>query len=252
MKEHNTKSEEHIIPESLGCPSNAILRNGEVCEKCNKWLGRRIDIHIKDAFDIITFQHNITRKKGKSPVIRSRGNLRAEYINGKPNYYINTGVKAVNDSMGNILAGFNKGKSRHINASFDRNGQNVTVKFSVNIGDNIGFVRGLFKIALGALALQMGVETAIDSSYNSVRNFILKGQPILRCISTKEEKLVVENRIFPLWERDGFYLVAFRLFGIDFLCDLSPNQEALKDLIPKFHEVYGQKGWTYYPIDSCT
>lgn len=32
-------AEEHIIPESIGCPEKLVFTNGEVCKKCNNKLG---------------------------------------------------------------------------------------------------------------------------------------------------------------------------------------------------------------------
>jgi len=36
--EHTDRSVEHIVPESLGCPRELVLRNGEVCDVCNSRL----------------------------------------------------------------------------------------------------------------------------------------------------------------------------------------------------------------------
>jgi hypothetical protein len=146
-KEHTGKIPEHIIPESLGCPTNAILHNGEVCTICNLALGHKVDVHLKDAFDFLIFLHGIPRKKGKLPIIASRGNCRAEYINGGPYYFFNNSPKNVIASDGKVLPALKMNNSRHIKSKVQIKGDKGTVNFSINIGDNIGFVQAIFKIA---------------------------------------------------------------------------------------------------------
>ena len=247
-KAHKLPSIEHVIPESIGCPSDAILQNGQVCEKCNKLLGKKLDLHVKDAFDILAFEYNIKRKKGKSAIISSRGNLRAEYAKGKANIYINNSNAPIVDNGGQRLPAYNKSNPRHIDAKFSRNGNEISLNFSVIFGDSPKFIRGIFKIALAAFALEKGSAFALDSQYDDLRKYINEGFPIYQCICIKEKNSPIQNSILHFWEKDGLFLVPIRLFGIDFLCDISPKQQILPIVLDAFYGSYGKNGWTCLPV----
>jgi hypothetical protein len=88
------------------------------------------------------------------------------------------------------------------------------------------------------------------AKYDNVRNFIFTKTPILRCICVKDEKSVVENRLWPLWEKNGDYVSSFRLFGLDFICDLSKDQREYQQIFKQFKNVLPENGWTHYPCDN--
>jgi hypothetical protein len=250
LKQHNSKSIEHVIPEAIGCPENAILQNGEVCSKCNNELGHNIDMHLKDAFDFLLFNCNISRKKHRFPVVASRGNLFAEYINGKPNVYFNTGNKSVLTGSQKKLVAYNPSNKRHVKIDYYRNGNEINFNFSVTIGEDIRFTRAIFKIALGSLTLQKGIDETLNQEYNNIRSFILTGSPVLYCIATSDEKPIVQNILYPLWEKEHHFIVPIRLLGMDFLCDISQGQLLYPEIFNQFKKFKGNTGWTYYPIKS--
>jgi hypothetical protein len=249
-QEHDTTSEEHVIPESIGCPKDAILRKGEVCKKCNNDLGLKVDVHVKDAFDLLAFHYGVPRKGGKPPVVMSRGNVMAEYIDGKPNFYLNNSNREFTTESGKVISRYNKSKKRHIEVDIKYGAKEANVHFSANVGDNIGFVRGIFKIALGTLVLRKGSQCALHPKYDTVRDFINTGTPIMKCICTRDVKQPTENRLLPLWERDGEYIIPIRLFGLDFLCDLGTDQKNYQTIYEMFKSGKGGTNWTYYPCDG--
>lgn len=65
-----TKSVEHIIPESLG-NKTFILPLGFVCDKCNNYFARKVEKQFLEQYDIklIRFQQDIPNKKNKIPTI---------------------------------------------------------------------------------------------------------------------------------------------------------------------------------------
>ena len=66
----NSKSIEHIIPESLGNTEH-ILNKCIVCDKCNNYFARKIEKKVLDypEFQIDRFHMSIPSKKGKIPPI---------------------------------------------------------------------------------------------------------------------------------------------------------------------------------------
>ena len=71
----NSKSIEHIIPESLGNKS-FILPLGFVCDKCNNYFAREVEkpfLHLPEI-ELLRFQEAIPNKKNRMPMIEGRIN----------------------------------------------------------------------------------------------------------------------------------------------------------------------------------
>ena len=64
----NSKSIEHIIPESLGNTEH-ILPKGVVCDKCNNYFARKIEKKVLEysSFQLDRFHMSIPSKKGRVP-----------------------------------------------------------------------------------------------------------------------------------------------------------------------------------------
>lgn len=86
----NTKSVEHIIPESLGNKSH-ILQKGIVCDKCNNYFSTKIEKQVLelDYFKSLRHRNNILTKKNRLPTenafvkhLRSIGNIEIVNRNG--------------------------------------------------------------------------------------------------------------------------------------------------------------------------
>ena len=65
----NSKSIEHVIPESLG--GKKILPAGVVCDKCNNYFARKIEKPFLDDYSMILlrFEQSIENKKGIIPTV---------------------------------------------------------------------------------------------------------------------------------------------------------------------------------------
>jgi len=63
----DSKSVEHIIPESLG-NKTIILRPGIVCDKCNKYFARKVDKPFLDheGIRILRFEEGVLNKRGRA------------------------------------------------------------------------------------------------------------------------------------------------------------------------------------------
>lgn len=87
----NTKSVEHIIPESLGNKEH-ILRNGIVCDNCNQYFSSKIEKPVLEKSYFISVRHRnfIESKKNRIPLERA-------YISNDPNIFIdvNKGDRSV-------------------------------------------------------------------------------------------------------------------------------------------------------------
>ncbi len=67
----NSKSLEHIIPESLG-NATLILKPGVVCDKCNNYFAREVDKPFLEHNSIrnLRFEEGILSKKGRIPMLQ--------------------------------------------------------------------------------------------------------------------------------------------------------------------------------------
>jgi hypothetical protein len=66
----NSKSVEHIIPESLGCKEH-ILGKGIVCDKCNNYFAREVEKPFLEdnTIKLLRFDEGLESKKGKVPPV---------------------------------------------------------------------------------------------------------------------------------------------------------------------------------------
>lgn len=82
----DSKSVEHIIPESLG-NTEYVLEKGFVCDKCNNYFSRKVEKPFMDIESIkrIRFHYNVKSKKGNVPSTNCMigGHIgKMDYING--------------------------------------------------------------------------------------------------------------------------------------------------------------------------
>jgi hypothetical protein len=152
--------EEHVIPESL-VGDQAVLRNG-VCASCNNRLSS-LDQAVLD-FEPIAFLRTVygpMTKKGKFPKARFRD---IDMERTAPRALRVTAKRGRPDPP-------------------PEQQPDGTYRFKVEATgrrrfDPVPVARGLFKIALGLLALQQGREVALDGRYNRARAFIRDAEPI--------------------------------------------------------------------------
>ena len=83
----NSKSVEHIIPESLG-NTTSILPKGVICDKCNNYFARKVEQPFMESIDILTlrFREAIPNKRGLVPPINgfSYGGISIKVYNPLP------------------------------------------------------------------------------------------------------------------------------------------------------------------------
>lgn len=239
--------EEHIIPEVLGCPDGFILPGTVVCKGCNNGLAH-LDTAVADEFDFLTFMAGIPRKKGKPPIISSRGNVHATVESTGPVYTFNMGSHAEVAHDGKTVSPF-RGTERHIRATFQKDGPWGRVSFPVPFGQGKKFVHGLHKIALSSLTYFLGPDVARSEQFNAVRQFVRFNEGV-RHVMVKDtnEKGYVNQAWAPYKSSSGDYVCIFRIAMIEFIVDLSESQSSLAMLEANAHELYGEGGWCVLPL----
>jgi len=173
----NSKSVEHIIPESLG-NTTSILSKGIVCDKCNNYFSRKIEQPFLESVDIKTlrFREAIPNKRGRIPPVNG-------ILNGK------IPVKIHNPISGIPI--FAHEKDMVIAIESDNtdirkimpHGKIITPAFTDEmIPQNTTIIsRFIAKVALESLAQKLcehpnGIDYLIDeSAYDPIRNYVRLG-----------------------------------------------------------------------------
>lgn len=220
---------EHIIPEPLGCPENFVLKDKEICKRCNNNLGH-IDQALIDDFDIFLFNNNIPRKKNKKPLIANRGNVIGKQTPYGKTYFISMENHVIQSPFGDKISSL-KNQKRNIKAKLAINGDKATVNFSTQIGNTQKFVRGIYKIGFEALVFRFGVEEALKEKYDSIRQYVMEGKGKRKILISICEDANYKNELynFRLTENKD-YVASFRLGHFDFAVDLSMDMNAVENM----------------------
>lgn len=216
------ESLEHIAPDALGCPPEFVLTSG-VCAKCNNKSGR-LDRALLTPFEIITVMKGIPRKKGKKPTVDGFSTFSSGYDENGPVLYINREKHPVQTPTGKWLPGV-KADDPIKDAKFEhRPDGTVHISYNQQLRFDRKAVRGLFKIAVEAIAFFEGLEAARSPELDPVRNFVLKGGGRFRAIMMPDQNSTYESYFSPCARKEGYARVCgMTLLGIGFLCDFDPE-----------------------------
>lgn len=152
--------EEHVIPESL-IGDAAVLRNA-VCAKCNNRLSELDMILIEsEPIAFLRVFYGPLTKKGKFPTARFRD-------------------VDIERTAPRALRVLSKGGRR---ASPPEQLPDGSYRFTIDVTgrrpfDPVPLGRALFKTALGLLALNEGVNVALEARYDAARAFVLDAAPL--------------------------------------------------------------------------
>jgi HNH endonuclease len=238
---------EHIIPEALGCPSNFVLPGSVVCLKCNNGLAH-LDRTVIDEFDFSAFIANVPRKKGKSPVVSSRGNVFGSVHGGKPTMTFNMEKHSVSAHDNSMLAPY-RGSNRNIDAKLETEDSISKISFSTSFGSAPKFIRGITKIAFSTLAYFLGAEVARQEQFESVRKFVLNGIGNRHAMMIYSNDNAYKNIAWPPYRHEtGHFFVTFRIAYVEFLLDLSPVESLLPTLEAEQLKQFGANGWCVLPL----
>jgi hypothetical protein len=207
-----------------------------------------LDKAVADEFDFLVFMAGVPRKKGKPPLIKSRGNVLGSIEATGPTFTFNMEKHSVTAHDGSRLAPF-RGSQRSVRATLSRDGDVGTVSYDVSFGDSPKFIRGLTKIAFSSLAYFLGPDAARQSAFAAVRSFVLDGRGsrhVLLCHSGDAQYRT--SAWAPYRNQCGGYVVTFRIAQTDFLVDLTEEESELPILRAKMREQHGDAGWCVLPV----
>lgn len=153
-------SEEHIFPESLG-NDELILPKGYVCDECNNGILAILDNYLLKFEPVAFLQVYFVpyTKQGKLP----EANFQNMIIKKTHPLHIKVVAK---DKTGNPKNEKNVGDGW----------QSFNLQMRGKTFDPKQLARALYKIALGMVAFDKGLEQACDSKYNAARELILNNQ----------------------------------------------------------------------------
>lgn len=220
------KNDEHILPDSLGCPPWFVL-NDCVCMTCNNGLGH-VDQALLRDFEITAFTLGVLRKGGRPPLINNWRAIRGRYGANGPEIFLNAGPQTVQALGQNLHAASPRNGIEGISAEPMEIGKQCVIKFQQKFGTDPKFRRAVYKVALGSHAYFSGAAEALRDIYDPVRAFVRKGigdfDVLMMGGSTDRRHLFYPAAVLP-----GYVLpiVEMAIFGVSFVVDFDPNQRGL-------------------------
>lgn len=172
-KSDDSKSREHIVPESLGNEQH-ILPLGWVCDSCNNYFSRKVEAPFLDTWYGTTsrFEMGIPNKKGKIPIVTGF----------HPRSHLKVNLMIDKDGM-SIFAKNQKDESLFINSIREQEKGSICIPPAGDPELNYETARFIGKIALEILAYKcMDVEDGNEQLVNKVeldelRNYVRQGKP---------------------------------------------------------------------------
>jgi len=216
-----TNSIEHIAPDALGCPPDFVLQVG-VCPKCNHRNGR-LDRALLTPFEIVTVMKGIPRKKGKKPTVDGFSSFSSGYDANGPVFYMNREKHSVQTPAGKWLSGTNRDDPIKDAKWEHRPDGTVKVSYKQELRFDRKAVRGLFKIAVEAIAFYEGLNAAREASLAPAKHFVMDGGGNFRAIMMPDQNSHYDNYFGPCFRKEGYSRVyGMTLLGIGFCCDFDP------------------------------
>ena len=197
----------------------------------------------------MSFQAGIPRKKGRPPGITSRGNVYGFKGANGPEIFFNMAPMPIAATDGSRVAAY-RGSERNIKASFEREGPYARISFRVTFGQAKKFQRGIYKIALSALAYFIGVNELYKPKYDRLRQYVRKGSGTrhFMVLAEADPDNYFHKFVHPFVSPTGDYALEFRLACVRFIVDLSESESHLSRIAETAQREVGESGWTIVPI----
>lgn len=235
---------EHILPDSLGCPPNFVLRDC-VCVSCNNSLGH-LDHALLRQFEIPAFMLGIPRKGGKPPSINNWAALGGKRGPNGPELYLNAGPGKI-DALGRKLNPANRSNGI-LNPTIERTGPFGQVSFQQEFGNDPKFIRALYKVGLSATAYWHGSNYMREPTFEAARTFVRTGKGDFKSIILGYEQDNGHHFSPPWSNADKSELVlGMTILGVSFIVDFGVNQTAIARIVAEL-ERQGTLSWTVLPI----
>ena len=246
LRESADTDVEHIFPEALGCPTHLTLPGSIVCKRCNNGLAH-LDQVVVDDFDFLLFMNGIIRKRGRAPEISNRGNVFATCTStGNAIFFNLESVERVTPG-GRRIAPY-RGRPRDIKPKIQHANFTTSFEFEVPFGQDNKFPRGLYKIALNAIASMLGPEVARSETFHWLRDYVKHGGKRRRIMLTAapSKNFTVAARP-PYVNEKGEYAIEIRIAMAIFLLDLSPDENLIHIFEREALRLYGESGVSILP-----
>lgn len=250
----NSKSIEHIIPESLG-NKHLILPKGLVCDKCNNYFARKVEqpFFQLPGLNELRFEQGLANKKGLIPSIDG-------YINGKS---VNIHRKYQDSPLFSNEETFMIENTTQDELFNITNGEIIFRAFSDDLllKQSITLSRFIAKIAFECLALKLIKEEGWldyllnDNIFNPIRNYVRYGSDVIwpcnfrRIYDMNSMNLDLDGTYHQVLHETDFLLIPINqtdtyknqdeiltyayfivaLFGIEFAINIAgPEEDGLK------------------------
>ena len=228
LKQADTLSREHLIPEMFACPDH-LVRDDIACEECNNKLGLTVDAAVAKQFELINFINGIRGKKGKKPKVSQWAAVAGYYEGGRPVLSVNAGPSEVKDG-GKKLAAAHRSNGITDAWILPEEGRSG---FDQQFGNDPKFVRGVYKIGLNGVAHYLGPDVAASKIYDHVRAFVLGDEDVPRLkmlVDAADGKLKCEISAPIVKQGRKYPMFQITLPGVHFLIDMTPDQSNLRDI----------------------
>lgn len=231
----NNAPPEHIIPESLGCPPEFVLRNGEVCRICNNGPLARLDSELNDTFGLPKVASIMRNKKGKPSSVQVN-NLYAENNDGHVHIHLNFEKHPIHLDNGKVLSPMQK-NSFATKQKLEVINNVAALNFQIPMIRSKQTIRALHKLAFGALCYFLGRDYALQSTFDEVRAFVIYGLGERELLVQRQNSLGFgpQGHRFdsPKVGTDGEHIVPFNFFGIEMMIQLAGNMVTLHEIAQK-------------------
>lgn len=221
------RSLEHILPESLGCPKDFVLKNG-VCLRCNN-KNSKLDRALLKPFELITVMKGIPRKRGRAPTIDGFSTLSSTHGPSGAEIFFNRERFSVTTPSGKRLGPASakdevrKFEVKHVNG----NQVNVSIQMQLRFGRQA--VRGLFKAALESVAYYCGLDSVSGKEFEAVRDFVQRDKGSFQILMMPGGPFDFHVDV-PVSKNGRPFVVGMTILGVSFICDFDPSFAAGEEL----------------------
>lgn len=247
LKDSSDSDVEHIFPEALGCPDHLTLPGSIVCKRCNNGLAH-LDQVVVDDFDFLLLMHGIRRKRGKPPIVASRGNVHATTSTDGLSICFNLDAVDQVAPWGQRVGPY-RGRSRDIKPKIEKlGGKLCSIEFDAPIGQDNKFPRGMYKIALNSITYMLGPVVARSERFNWLRNYVKRGGKRRKIMLTSTQNKNFTVTAFPPWiNAHGDYALQVQIGLANFLLDLSEDESLMPVFEQEALSQYGKSGFSVFP-----
>jgi hypothetical protein len=212
-------AEEHIFPESLGCPPGFVLRDAEVCTPCNNRLSKA-DSKLIEVMSPFRPLGPFKTKKGKWQ--------RADLANAT---FQRTGTNALKLELHKRPMVRGEGVD---DFSIEKLPTHVRVHMTMRQRMDGRLSRGVHKIAFESLCLMRGRAATLAASLDSVRNYVLGTaggfRHVLALTEAQRSQSAELHGVHRVVEEDGVSpIVHMSLCGMPLLVSLASSAQEILD-----------------------